>query len=339
MLQMLRKSQPTPGDRHINTPLTQISVAHYQGLATEHFVADQVFPAIPSVHQSDLYWEYPRGAFNQNNMRKRAPGAETQKMGYAVNADGSFYCNVWGLHIDVTDQDMGNTDPGLDPFMDATRALTLQALINRDVEWAAAFFASGIWTTQFTGVAAAPVPGTSFLQWSNPASDFLGDMERAKFTVAALVGSAFEPNTLVVDRRTWGFIYNHPQVLQRILYGNNGAPATVSRQAVAALLGLDRVLVSGAVQNTALEGVAAVHDFIVGEGALLCYVAPTPGKFQPSAGYSFNWTGYMGAGSNGSRIRRFRMEPEASDRVEIEQAYGLRKISADLGVFFINPIA
>lgn len=335
----LRKSQPTPGDRHINAPLTDLSVAHSQDVAPELFVARQVFPAIPSAKQSDLYWEYPRGAFNRNNMRKRAPGAETQKMGYSVNADGSFFCHVWGLHIDVSDQEQGNNDRPLDPFMDATRILTVQALINRDVEWASAFFTTGIWTTQYTGVAAGPVPGTSFLQFSDPNSDFLGEIERGKFTVASKAGGAFEPNTMVVDRRTWGFIKNHPQVVQRILFGNNGSPAVVSKQAVAALLELDRVLVAGAVVNTGLEGAADSHDFVIPEGILLCYVAPTPGKFTPSAGYSFEWTGYPGAAANGFRVRRFRDEKTASERVELEQAYGLKKISADLGAFYSNPIA
>lgn len=338
-LTIIRKTQPTPGDVHINRPLTNVSVAHAQDIGPQFFVADQVFPSIPSSNQSDLYWEYPRGHFNRNNMRKRAPGAETQKMGYGVNADGSFFCHVWGIHIDVTDQQVANSDLPLNPFMDAARILTVQGLINRDSEWATAFFGSGIWTTQYTGLAAAPVPGTSFLQWSDPNSDFLGDIERGKFTVAGLAGSMFEPNTLVVDRRTWGFIKNHPQVVQRILYGNNGAPAVVSKLAVAALLEIDRVLVAGGVVNSGIEGAADSHNFIIPEGAFLAYVNPNPGLMAPSAGYGFNWTGYMGASSIGTRVRRFRDEKTASERVELEAAYGLKKISADLGVFFINPIA
>ena len=89
-----------------------------------------------------------------------------------------------------------------------------------------------------------------------------------------------------------------------------------------------------AIQNTANEGAAASHSFIGGKHAMLCYAAPSPGIMTPTAGYTFSWTGHVGAGEEGVRIKRFRMEENASDRIEGEMAFVQKRVSADLGAFF-----
>ena len=58
----------------------------------------------------------------------------------------------------------------------------------------------------------------------------------------------------------------------------------------------------------------------------------------PSGGYTFSWTGAIGAGDSGGRISRFRLEQLKSDRVEIEMAFDQKLVSADLGYRFDTPI-
>ena len=59
----------------------------------------------------------------------------------------------------------------------------------------------------------------------------------------------------------------------------------------------------------------------------------------PSAGYIFTWKGYLGGNSQGIKIKRFRMEHIASDRVEAEQTYDMKVVSADLGVYLKDAVA
>ena len=59
----------------------------------------------------------------------------------------------------------------------------------------------------------------------------------------------------------------------------------------------------------------------------------------PSAGYSFSWNGYLGAGPDGNRVKQFRMENLASDRVELEIAFDMKLVAADLGYFFNGIVA
>ena len=101
-----------------------------------------------------------------------------------------------------------------------------------------------------------------------------------------------------------------------------------------------KVLVIDAVYNTAAEGAAESNSFIGGLSAALFYRPKNAGLMTPSAGYVFNWTGLIGTtGGAGVRIKTFRMEHLASDRVEIDSAFDMRLVSADLGFYFNNVIS
>jgi hypothetical protein len=94
-----------------------------------------------------------------------------------------------------------------------------------------------------------------------------------------------------------------------------------------------------AVENTAKEGAAASHSFIGGKNALLCHAATAPGLMTPTAGYTFSWTGLLGAGGEGNRIKSFRMEQLGADRIEIDMCFDQKLVSADLGQFFSGIVA
>ena len=109
---------------------------------------------------------------------------------------------------------------------------------------------------------------------------------------------------------------------------------------MAALFELDQIVVMEAVQNTANKGATDAHSFIgTGPDALLCYSAPSPGLMVPSAGYTFSWTGFLGASQNGMRMKRFRMDHLESDRIEIDQAYDQKVVASELGYFFDDVTA
>jgi hypothetical protein len=105
------------------------------------------------------------------------------------------------------------------------------------------------------------------------------------------------------------------------------------------LFEIDEILVSDAIENTAAEGATAAHSFILGKHALLCYAAPSPGLQTPTAGYTFSWSGYMGASAEGTRMKQFRMEQIESDRIEIQMALDCKLVAADLGYFFNGVVS
>ena len=318
--------QPSRSDVHVDGPLTNISVAFTQN--ADNFVAGQVFPNIPVSNQSDAYFVYPRGSFNRDDMEVRAPGSESAGANYELSTD-TYSAPVRALHKDIADQVRANTDSPLAPDREATEFLTQKALINREVNWAANFFGAGIWDTDVT----------TGLNWDDGAnSDPIADIRTGVRTV--LQNTGFAPNTLVLGRQAWDILLDHPDLVGRIDRGQTVGAAKIMRQNVADLFEIDQVLVMNAIQNTAAKGAADVHSFIGNSvDGLLCYAAPSPGIMTPSAGYTFSWTGFLGASQDGMRIKRFRHDLISSDRIEIESAYDHKLIASELGYFLDDVTA
>lgn len=325
--------QPTRGDVHVNAPLTNISIAHIQ--ASSHFIADRVFPNIPVNKQSDRYYVYDRGDFNRDEMKERAPGTESAGSGYDLDNTPTYYAPVKAFHKDVDDQIRANSDSVLSPDRDATIFVTQKAMIHRERTFAANALAAGVWTNEKTGVNSDVVTGSEFLIWNDANSDPITDIRTAMRTV--LESTGFEPNKLTLGQTVMDALVDHPDIIDRIKYGQTpGAPAMVNASSLAQLFGLDEILVSKAVHNSAAKGATDVSAFIAGPNALLTYTPSAAGLMVPSAGYTFSWNGWMGASGLGHRIKRFRMEQLEADRIEIQMAYDQNIVGADLGYFFEN---
>lgn len=327
--------KPTPGDVHVNTPLTNISIAYLQDAV--NFVAAKVFPNIPVTKQSDRYYTYDRGEFNRDEMEERAPSTESAGGGYTVDSTPTYYSPVYAFHKDISDQMRSNADAVLNPDREATEYVTTKALIKREKLWVSKYFATSVWGKDITGVAATPT-GDQVLQWNDANSTPIENVRTAKTYV--LESTGFEPNTMVIGRRVYDALVDHPDIVDRIKYGQTvGDPAMANIQALMKLFEIQRLFVMNAIVNTAKEGQTASHSFIGGKNCLVCYSAPNPGLMTPSAGYTFSWTGFLGAGAEGNRIKRFRMEHLESDRVEIQMAFDQKKVAADLGYYFTTIVA
>jgi hypothetical protein len=335
-------STPSAGDVHVNVPLTNMSLAYIQ--KQSNFIADKVYPNIPVVKQSDRYFRYSRADMNRNQMKKRAPGAESAGGGYNIDSTPTYFAEDFALHRDISDRIRANADAPLDMDRDASIFLTQQALIQREQSWAANHFVPGVWTNQVVGVDAGAT-GTEFLQWADANSTPITDIRKQK--AAMLESTGFEPNKLTLGFRVYNALIDHPEIIERVKFGQTpGAPAMANANTLAQILEVDEVLVAKAVANTGSEGTSyansatnEVSGLIMGDHALLAYVNPTPSILQPSAGYTFSWTGWLGATSLGYRIKQFRMEQLSSDRVEIEMAYDQKQVGSDLGVFFQHAVA
>jgi hypothetical protein len=335
--------QPTQYDVHVNTPLTNISVAYIQ--EEKSFVASEVFPNIPVEKQSDLYYKYVRGQWNTDEMQDRAAGAESAGSGYSLDHTPTYFCKVKALHKDIPDQVRANEDTVLSSDRDATLWLTQKSLIKRERDWTGQYFTAGVWTTQAsgvttgaTGVIAANTSNT-VLYWDNPSSTPIEDIRNSKRQIQ-LASGGFRANTAVFSRSVFDRLLDHPDLVDRIKYGQTANPqldpAIVNKRTLAEIFELERIFVMDGVYNSAQEGGTETNTFIGGLNALICYSAPNPGLLTPTAGYTFSWTGMFGMGPMGNRVSTFRMEWLKSDRVELEMAYAFGLVGAEFGAFFSN---
>jgi hypothetical protein len=323
---------PTQSDLHVNVPLTNVSVAYMQSASS--YIADKVFPPVPVNKQSDLYWRYSKSDWRRTDVKRRAPGTETAGVGWNMNT-GNYFCHVYGVHKDIADQERANSDSEFNLDRDATEFITNQHLLQRDVAWSQAYFQTGVWSTQFTGVDTAPTSG-QFMAWDQASSDPVGDVARMFILFRQLTG--FAPNVGVLGAYVMAALKQHPDIIDRIKYTQRGI---VTEDLIATLFDIDELYVNYSTQSVgpqmpdAVEqDAAATFNFIGNPTAVLFAYAPSaPSLLTPSAGYTFTWRGYLGGNAKGIRVKRFRMENLASDRIEAEQTYDMQVVCPDMGMF------
>lgn len=323
---------PTLNMVHVDRPLTNISIAYVQN--ANQFVHGRVFPMVPVSKQSDLYFTFNQGDFMRNDFRPRAPGTESAGSGFGMSTE-QYNCRIWALHKDIDDQIRANSDDPIDMDRATTEFLTQQSLIQRESTFAAKYLATGVWGYQRQGVSGTPGAG-QVLKWSDDGSDPVAQVKAAMSAIHAATG--LRPNTLTLAQDARDALDTNPAVIDRLKYGQTAPGAAVVTDAdLARVFGVERVLVSGAVINSAAEGATPAIDFVTKGKALLTYSAPAPALMMPSAGYTFTWRGLLG-NAEGALIKKFRMEHLNSDRIEQWLAYDQKVVGASLGALFYDLV-
>lgn len=317
--------RPTRSMIHIDQPLTNISIAYVQD--AKNFVAGQCFPLVPVKKQSDKYFTFDRGDWNTAGAQRRARGTESIGGGWSMSTD-SYFCEEWAEHKNIDDQDRDNADEPINLDRSTAKFLTQRMLITREVDWAANYFTTSVWTGSTT--ATDITPGSL---WDTVAGTPIDDVGAQIDSILQKTGQL--ANILILGRKVFRALKNHADILDRIKYTQRG---NVTPDLLAALFEVDKVIIANAVQNTADEDATESMGYILGSNdTLLCYTNPAPALEMPSAGYTFAWTGL--AGNNyGQGIRTFRTEKESSDRVEIKSTWDHKVVAADCGVFFSNAV-
>jgi hypothetical protein len=323
---------PSQSDLHVNVPLTNVSVAWMQ--SSDAYIADKVFPKCPVKKQSDLYWKYSKSDWRRTDVKRRAPSTESPGVGWNVTTD-QYFAHVYAVHKDVDDQLRSNADSNFNLDRDATEFITNQMLLKRDLDWNARFFVEGAWDVHYTGA-------TDFTKWSDGGSDPIGDV--AGWILDYRRATGFKPNKMVLGAEVMNALKQHPDIIDRIKYTQKGI---VSEDLIATLFGIDQLYTSYAtiadtpqIPDAAEQDAGATYDFMTSsKSALLAYAPASPSLMTPSAGYTFTWNGYLGGNSEGIKIKRFRMEHIASDRVEAEMTYDMKVVCPDMGVFVKDAVA
>lgn len=310
---------PTRNQVHVDVPLTQVSIAAMNDPA--NFVAEQVFPRIPVKKQSDKYFEHVSADLFRVESELRAPGSEVKLKNYKVTT-GTYNAEKYALGIIVPDEIQDNADSPLAPLSDAAKILSHDMLMFKELAFANEQLVTGVWTNQATLAGAT--------QWSDPTSDPLAAIDAAKAAIQVKIGINPELLTLTLSYPVFQALRRHPKIVA-VYGGGNAAYKYASVADLQVILGVKKVQVSYAIANTANENATAVMASAVGKVALLSYVPDSPGIMSQSAGYFFD--------QMLSQIKRYRVEPKASDIVEINSCFDFKKTMPDAGYLFLNAVA
>ena len=304
---------PTAQQSHIDRALTNVSIAY----SNAEYIWDQIFPQVAVAKQTNKFFTFPKAAWYRDETAVRAPGARARRADYTLSTD-SYVCVEKALAKQVPDEVIKNSDDPLQPLVRATQYVTDQIFKSIEKDVIDLVFSTG-WASSAT-----PSP-----LWSDDASDPLTDIETGMYTIAAAIGR--EPNVAVIGRGLWRYLKNHPDIIDRLKYGQTpGAGAKVTLEGIAALIGIPKVLVSRTLIDSANEGATASLGFIGGNHMTMMYVPNSAALDEPASGYTFVW--------KGREVNRYREDQEHADVVECLLSWDTKITATDAG-YFINTAA
>ena len=328
---------PTLQDVHVNAALTDISVAYIQDSA--NYIADKVFPMVPVVHKSDVYYVFSKDDFLRDDVQQRADAAESAGGGFSLTTK-SYSALVYGYHKDVGDQVRANQDPAIDIDVVTTKFIMQKQLIRRDNIFVSKYMKTTVWGTDVTGTGGG-VPGSSTPAfWNDDAGgDPFTDIAQAQSTI--LQNTGHEPNIMVLGFPVYQALRKHPLVIDRVKYTMQADAKNITPQLLAAAFDVEQIVVSKSVYNTAAEGLTGSYSFTIGKNALLCHRAPQPGLMIPSAGYIFPWQGLTGLNSMGVVVYQDRLPGRGRNtiRTDSDMAFDMQVVSSDLGYYFSGIVS
>jgi hypothetical protein len=319
---------PTPGDVHVNRPLTNMSIAYMQ--KAEQFIADKASPMVPVVKQSDSYFIWSAADFNTDDAGERGPGAEVLLTDARLSTD-SYNCKVFASGKLISEQELANQDEPLNLDRTSAELVMNKLLIRRERQWQNTVFKLGVWTGSTTGTDL--VGGTYAPLWDPTAvsSEPILNLMAQIVNMEKTPGVTRKEIDLIVGAELWNALENHPKLLERIEFVQ---VAIASPALLASVLGIRRVLVARATYNSAAKFATASFGFVHGKSALLLCTPNSPGINVPSATYGFTWTGLYGAENSGVRMKKYWRDVKASWQLEGETAFDFKVIAPTLGVFF-----
>ena len=313
-------AEPTLSDLHVDQALTDFSVAFFQEPGS--YIASAAAPIVPVAQRSNKYHVYTKNDLLRSDAEKRSRNTPSAVRNYALSTD-DYFCERYSIAVDVSEEDIANADPALDPEEDAARVTVQDLRIRMDVDWSAAFFSTGIWATETTAT------------WSGTTGDPIGDIASAVQTILQQTGK--RPNTLILGAESWySGLWQNAAVVARL---PNDAPKIVTADFIANMFDFDNVLLAQGVRFSGDEGTTGTPAFIHADHALVAFVDPNAGLREATAMKTFMWTGLTGGGG-GIRTKRLEIpENDAMPRVESDVAFDFKVISTDLGVLIKDTVS
>lgn len=303
---------------------------------SSHFVARLMAPSVRVPQQGGKFYEYSKADFNRDEMQLRGDATQAAVGGYRRRLK-EFFCNVFALAKDVGPQELKNNPRAP---RNAARYLARKDLIKGEKMFASVAWKTGVWATEHLG--SQTPTGTEFQNWLDADADPIAQLEQC-LEEAEEKSAGFPINVIGFGRRAWRVFKNHPNVIGRFNNGQTSGGAVVTEAAVAALLGVEKVVVAKAVETTSLPGVAedsSTFDRILDEdGVLGVHVAKEASMEEPSALYHFDWDGFAQSTENGVVIFEDDIPlTRGAKRYEIEHGFESKLIASAMGFWLENIV-
>lgn len=310
------------GTTHIDRALTEVSVLYAND--AKSYIAKEVAPIVNVQHETDSYFVYSRAHYRENDVL-RANGALANEIDFYFST-ASYRTDEYAVRMIVTDRDRANADAPLSLDIDASKVLTEQILIARELQVASLLFA----TASFSNQASAAAAG----QWSldTTASDPLIFANTASNVLVRTSG--LRPNRVAMGYNPFLSLKRHQSVSDRIKYTER---SIVSEELIASLFDVDKVLIGMAAYDAGqeIQGGASINEsmtYMWGQSALWMWVPPSPSLRSPATSYMF--------ANKGTEllVKKYRDDAREGDWIEVSSQFDIRVVASLTG-FFLSGIS
>ena len=321
----------------ISAPLTSISVAYMQSLTGG---ATSFFPQVPVDISTGTYYIFNKDDLLRDDVQRKPILGKVDPT--VISGDTDTY-SCYPDQIIVGYDEIIQSDylrlgakGMLNVRQSKARIITNKIFIHRNRDFAKNFFKSGVWGTDLMGGDNTSSSGVDFVSFDNANSDPIRMITDAITNMKRSTGR--KPNKLGMGQRVFDALTRNQSIMSRIVYGGTSAnPAIITERTLAALFGVEEIVVFDSIWNSSDLGAQENMEFICDENSmLLVYATKTPAIDEATAGYTFSWT--MGLGTTLPVIEWDGEEGTYSHYIGGMVSEAQKVVCPDLGVFFKNAV-
>jgi hypothetical protein len=306
----------------VNALLSNLSVAYKQDRPA---ISDLIFPRVRVELPNGTYFTWSKASRWRSQTFKHAPG-DVYKRGVLENSTDTYRTDEYAMEYKLPDQiRTAGARNGIGWDMIITSTLQEQLALQKDLSFATDFMTS---SSGWTAGASLVAGKWSVSATTKPVADVIGAARTLKRAIGSSrnyklvgVGGTIVESALIAS----------VDVASRIQYVRESTVDNI-RGALAAVLGLDELIIADREYNTAKEGQTASYAPVIDDDFLLVAVPTSPGLETPAAGYTFEWDD----GNGVAYVEEYRDDTVKSDIYRAIEYYDQKQVDPALGIFFAD---
>jgi hypothetical protein len=292
------------------------------------YVADQIFPIVKVLHESDYYKEWDQDDLMRSAAAKIRPGTRLPRLGMGLS-DTLYTAEEYGLAVPVPRRIAANADDGVRLDVEATETAMDQVLLAREIAVMVIVTGSS-WSGQTT-VAAGD-------NWDSGGGTPVANIDRQVKGVKSKAGADSICGLCSWETRL--ALVRHPEIREYFgmtspsaglpnVYGPGGQ---ITDEQLASVLGLKKLYICSANYCSTKEGQSTqTFSPILSDYFFVFYRPESPSRTRPSAGYTFQY--------KTPNTKNYYEEAEDQDVYECRETYVPKATCLPAGALISGTLA